>query len=530
MLAIAVNMLYATWQKRGTRRQLTGGVVVCIACALLLFVAIAWYNTRFTVQPGMLSFVEVELALAYIVILGWFLPISTSVAFCFFSSMRVVTTSVEIPKQKRRTQANPTSVLRPPRHQRGVTPPFAYDQDTPWCWMEYANGRLQGQRLALKRAIITLGREEDNDIWIDDEQASRYHAELAWDKGDVYLTDCDSMNGVLLNGERIHGTALIESGARIDVGSQRFLFTMAEHAPQLIDSFDPLNNHKWHPLSESQTGEGPGVMLPPRLQSPPPPSFPQTPVQTLQDTPPFPLYPPVAPGTPFYHAASEETPPTSIQGISPRMAGTPKPSGFLNMPEISGTQQDGETPRGTYPTHIPHTTDTPHTPGLLQMYSSPHHSIQRPVGPQPTAPLSKLSLPPKTKTASGMLLFRNGELANKTQMLDRPRLTIGRDETCDIKVSDISTSRQHAQFVWQVDGDYVQDLSSQNGTFVNEVLLVKPYLLQTGDTIRVGNVCIDYVSLRQERVTPLPPSTLQPPFSPSTNGPSQFKLPSRLKS
>ncbi|HCI82760.1 MAG TPA: hypothetical protein DHW02_24065 [Ktedonobacter sp.] len=524
MLAIAVNMIYATWQKRGTRRQLTGGVVVCIACALLLFVAIAWYNTRFTVQPGMLSIVEVELALVYVVILGWFLPISTSVSFCLFAPMRAVTTSVEIPKQKRRTKVNPSSVLRPPRHQQGVLPPFAYDQDTPWCWLEYASGRLQGQRLALKRAIIRLGREEDNDVWIDDEQASRYHAELAWDKGDVYLTDCESMNGVLLDGKRIRGTALIESGAKIEVGTQRFLFIMAEHAPLAADSYDPLKNHIWHSSSEALTGKSSGVVLP---RSPMPSTFSQTPVQSSHDTPLFPLYPPVEPGTPFYRTTSEETPPTSIQGISARTTGTPILPGFLSMPGITGTQKDGDTPYGTYPTHVPHMIDMPHTPGLLTLFSSPHHSLQRPVESQPTAPLSNLPLPAKTQASSGMLLFHSGDLANKTQLLDRPRLTIGRDETCDIVVRDGSTSRQHAQFVRQGDGDYVQDLSSQNGTFVNEVLLIKPHLLQTGDTIRIGNMYIDYVSLRQERITPLPPGTPQQAFLPPANGSLPFNLPSR---
>lgn len=496
MLAIAVNTLYATWRKRGTRRQLTGGVVVCVACALLLLVAIVWYNARFNAQPGMLSLAEVELALAYVVLLGLFLPLGTSASFCLFASLRVVTTSVEIPKQKRRTKVNPTSVLRPPRHQQGVIAPFVYDQETPWCWLEYKSGRLSGQRLDLKRTIVTIGREEDNDIWIDDEQASRYHAELAWDKGDVYLTDCDSLNGVLLNGVRIRGTAMVESGAMLQVGSQQFLFTLAEHAPQSVETDDPLNNHTWHYADEKLTGKNPGFVPPVPSHSQPPTSvaFPHKPVQSSQFSPPLLSNLPSSQSA-LYRTTSDETPPISMQGI---------PAGVTDTPY------------------------TPHTPGLLKMFSSPYHSLPKTdeaQETQQTAPLDKVPLPTKMSGPEGMLLFRSGEGVNKTRMLDLPRLTIGRDEACDIVIHDVSVSRQHAQFVRQTGEDYIQDLSSQNGTFVNEQLLMKPYALRTGDIIRVGNVRIQYVSLRGEQVTPLPEGSLhQLPSSPS-NSVSQFKLP-----
>ena len=541
MLTIAVNTLYASWRKRGTRRQLTGGVVVCVLCALLLLVAVVWYNMRFNAQPGMLAPAEVELALVYIVLLGWFLPIGTSTSFCLFASMRVVTNSVEIPKHKQRTKANATSVLRPPRHQHGVLAPFVYDQDTPWCWLEYTSGRLAGQRLALKRAIITIGREEDNDIWIDDEQASRYHAELAWEKGDVYLTDSESLNGVLLNGTRIRGTAVLETGAIIEIGSQKFLFTLPDHAPRPLDSYDPLNNHVLHFSNERLTGKNPGFVLPPS-QQPLSLAFPQTPVQSSQFSPPLSSYVSSPSETPFYRTTSDDTPPASIQGIPMRpiqVTGTPKPPGLLNVPSLSGlpdvrqVHKDVDTPHGTYPVRVSHTTDTSHSLGISKMFSSPHLSL--PKSPetqhtQQTAPLSKVSLPARKPESGGMLLFRNGELANKTRMLDQPRLTIGREEKCDITVNDVSVSRQHAQFVRQMDEDYIQDLSSQNGTFVNEQLLVKPHPLQTGDTIRIGNIRLQYVSLRQEPAMPVTPlhESVTPHMSVSSaNVPGQFKLPGK---
>jgi pSer/pThr/pTyr-binding forkhead associated (FHA) protein len=124
-----------------------------------------------------------------------------------------------------------------------------------------------------------------------------------------------------------------------------------------------------------------------------------------------------------------------------------------------------------------------------------------------------------------MLLFQSSETPNKTRVLDVPRLTIGRDEGCDIVVNDVSVSRQHAQCVRQTDEDYIQDLSSQNGTFVNEQLLMKPYALRTGDIIRIGNVRIQYVSLHQTQVTPQSESAFHELLSSSSHGVESFYMP-----
>jgi pSer/pThr/pTyr-binding forkhead associated (FHA) protein len=119
--------------------------------------------------------------------------------------------------------------------------------------LEHRGGRFQGQRLELKRAIVTIGRGEDNDIWLDDEMASRYHAELAWDQGQVYLTDCDSLNGVLLNGRRIRGSALIEPGELLEIGSHRFIFIQTDSKDPSLELSDPLAHHKWRSSLEPLT-------------------------------------------------------------------------------------------------------------------------------------------------------------------------------------------------------------------------------------------------------------------------------------
>lgn len=243
MCAIAAIALYTTLRRRGTTRQLAGAIVTCVVSALLLLPAIVWYNVRFSAE---LSVTEVALMLIYVALWGLCVPLGVTAAYCLFAQPRTSTTSVHIPRQQRRTQANPATVaLAPPRHLPGIIAPYVYSEDSPWGWLLYRAGRFQGQRLALKRAVVTIGRGEDNDIWLDDDLASRHHAELAWDQGRIYITDCDSLNGVLLGGQRIHGTALIEQDSLLEIGTHRFLFEKAS-PPIINDQEDPLSHHVWH--------------------------------------------------------------------------------------------------------------------------------------------------------------------------------------------------------------------------------------------------------------------------------------------
>jgi pSer/pThr/pTyr-binding forkhead associated (FHA) protein len=250
MFAIAVNALYTSLRRRGTIRQLAGAIVTCAISALLLLPALVWFNMRFAVVQAALSTAEVEVALAYVALCGWLLPLGVTTIYCLFSQPRISTTPVHIPRQNRTTRANTASGFHPPRRQPGVVLPYVFREHTPWGWLEFRGGRFQGQRLALERTIITIGRGEDNDIWLDDDLASRYHAELAWDNGDVYITDCDSLNGVLLNGQRIHGSTRIEAGALLEIGSQRFLFEKATQPGTSAEQEDPLARHVWHSTAE----------------------------------------------------------------------------------------------------------------------------------------------------------------------------------------------------------------------------------------------------------------------------------------
>ncbi len=252
MLTIASNALYTTLRRRGTTRQLAGAILTCVIAALLLLPALVWYNMRFSIEQATISMAEVEVALVYVALFGWFLPLSVTASYCLFALPRTSTNSVHIPRQQRAAHANAPTALTPPRHQPGVPAPYVFAEDAPWGWLEHRSGRFQGQRLALTRSVVTIGRCEENEIWLDDDMASRNHAELAWDKGQVYLTDCDSLNGVLLDGRRIRGTTVVTAGNVLEIGSHRFLFELAEQPKSPHEQDDPLLRHVWHSAAALQ--------------------------------------------------------------------------------------------------------------------------------------------------------------------------------------------------------------------------------------------------------------------------------------
>ena len=95
----------------------------------------------------------------------------------------------------------------------------------------------------------------------------------------------------------------------------------------------------------------------------------------------------------------------------------------------------------------------------------------------------------------------SGELPEIT--FDVPRVSIGRAESCDLRLPDLSVSQHHAS-IRQRGHDYViLDEGSTNGTFVGPVRLAPqaPRVLQSGERVRIGRI---WVEVRFEAVVATP--------------------------
>ena len=93
--------------------------------------------------------------------------------------------------------------------------------------------------------------------------------------------------------------------------------------------------------------------------------------------------------------------------------------------------------------------------------------------------------------AAKLVLRRDGNVVGEYRLKKR-RVTIGRKHDCDIRLDCKNASRHHAQIFTVLKDDYILDLDSMNGTFVNRKR-VKKYSLENGDIITIGSYQLEYV-------------------------------------
>jgi predicted component of type VI protein secretion system len=77
---------------------------------------------------------------------------------------------------------------------------------------------------------VTIGREEDNTIQLNDERVSRFHVKIQEDAGRVILTDLESTNGTRINGHPVQ-MRVLQFGDQMSIGRSLLLYG----SPQQID-------------------------------------------------------------------------------------------------------------------------------------------------------------------------------------------------------------------------------------------------------------------------------------------------------
>ncbi|MGJ3237114.1 MAG: TIR domain-containing protein [Anaerolineae bacterium] len=118
-------------------------------------------------------------------------------------------------------------------------------------------------------------------------------------------------------------------------------------------------------------------------------------------------------------------------------------------------------------------------------------SAAPPPAPAPSAgaPFTRQVMPTQT---GHYLVVRRGPGLNSIHHLNKPLVTLGRDNTNDITIDDPEVSRYHLRLHWnaQLNGYQIEDLKSTNGTRINggpRIEQVRPIApgsaLMLGDTI-----------------------------------------------
>lgn len=90
--------------------------------------------------------------------------------------------------------------------------------------LEVTRGRLSGTSFTVSRPVCSIGRDEINDIVIDEESVSASHATLLLKANVWYVLDLRSSNGTFVDGYRVAGERVLADGASLTLGDVRMVF------------------------------------------------------------------------------------------------------------------------------------------------------------------------------------------------------------------------------------------------------------------------------------------------------------------
>ena len=150
------------------------------------------------------------------------------------------------------------------------------------------DGLERGVVFAELQTPVSIGREDDNDIRLNDERVSRFHTKVQDDEGHIILTDLQSTNGTRVNGHPVQ-VHVLQIGDQIQIGRCILVYGSQK---ELADKVEELGARR-RGLGESGTvvsdlegvienevfSDIPGDLFP---DGPPSPPKELTPLQTAQ--------------------------------------------------------------------------------------------------------------------------------------------------------------------------------------------------------------------------------------------------------
>jgi hypothetical protein len=86
-----------------------------------------------------------------------------------------------------------------------------------------SGGGRAGETFPLHQDRLTVGRNPDSDIFLDDVTVSRDHAIIVRRGADYHLDDCGSLNGTYVNRKRVE-SQLLRHGDELQIGKYKLAF------------------------------------------------------------------------------------------------------------------------------------------------------------------------------------------------------------------------------------------------------------------------------------------------------------------
>lgn len=96
-------------------------------------------------------------------------------------------------------------------------------KDEPRAVLRVVRGPQVGTIYKLDKDTVTLGRNPQCDIFLNDMTVSRMHAQIDAEAGSFIIKDVDSYNGVWVNNQNV-GSKTLKSGDFIQIGKFAFVY------------------------------------------------------------------------------------------------------------------------------------------------------------------------------------------------------------------------------------------------------------------------------------------------------------------
>lgn len=105
--------------------------------------------------------------------------------------------------------------------------------------LKVIGGKHDGQVIPLTAQKFLIGRESDCHLRTNSDLISRHHCAFSVDDYAVRLRDLGSTNGTFVNGERVQGQAVLNSGDRVKIGRLEFELEVPVEAPVGANGIEP---------------------------------------------------------------------------------------------------------------------------------------------------------------------------------------------------------------------------------------------------------------------------------------------------
>lgn len=89
-------------------------------------------------------------------------------------------------------------------------------------------GASSGRVVPVEEGGLEIGRSPENDLIVEDDDVSRFHARLLFENGSLWIRDAGSRNGVFVNDKRIPEHKALKVGDRVRIGSTIFQVRWAD--------------------------------------------------------------------------------------------------------------------------------------------------------------------------------------------------------------------------------------------------------------------------------------------------------------